>query len=90
MVRKHVNISEAQATALKDRARSTGMSEAEVVRRALDAYLLISPELKRQWVPGRQEAFEKLIAHWSDAGTVLNGRFDREELYAERLERHRQ
>lgn len=88
MVRKQLYISEAQDAALKDRARSSGMSEAEVVRRALDAELLDrSSEEARRWVPGRTADVAKLIALWSDTGTVVAGRFDREELYAERVER---
>ncbi|HET8985261.1 MAG TPA: CopG family transcriptional regulator [Trueperaceae bacterium] len=89
MVRKQLYLSEAQDAALKERARSSGMSEAEVVRRALDVELLErSHEAARRWVPGRQEAVEKLIALWSDTSTVVKGRFDREELYAERLDRY--
>ncbi len=87
MIRKQLYISEAQDAALKERARSSGMSEAEVVRRALDADLLRSPEELREWVPGRQAAIEMLLAQWSSTDTVVVGRFDREELYAERLDR---
>lgn len=89
MVRKQLYLSESQDAALKERARSSGMSEAEVVRRALDAELFVqSPKAARRWVPGRQEAIEELIALWTDTVTAVEGRFDREELYAERLDRY--
>jgi hypothetical protein len=89
MIRKQLYLSEAQDAALKERARSSGMSEAEVVRRALDSELLVRPtEATRRWIPGRQEAVEKLVALWSDTGLKVDGRFDRDELYAERLDRY--
>lgn len=84
MVRKQLYITEAQEEALKNRAQSLGISEAELTRRALDAFLgESSPE-----APWRPSALERLLEHTRD----LAGRhqlpsdyeFDREELYADR------
>lgn len=85
MVRKQLYLEEAQDQALKRRAGELGVSEAEVVRRALDRALgggSMSP------LGGRRR--EILAALFDDADRVAQThrlpegyRFDREKLYEE-------
>ena len=84
MVRKQLYITEAQEEALKERARSLSISEAELTRRALDAFLAeSSPEL-----PRRRPALDRLLEHTRDLADrhrlLADYEFDREELYADR------
>ena len=84
MVRKQLYITEAQEEALKRRAAETGVSEAELVRRALDNAL--GPEATRRWRPGRAEAIAALKETWHDARGRLSGPFERDALYDERMD----
>ncbi|MBI2893624.1 MAG: hypothetical protein HYY06_08725 [Deltaproteobacteria bacterium] len=82
MVRKQLYIDERQERALKKKARSLGISEAELVRQALDR-VLEAPSRPRS---GRETA---LAAFLERADAIarehrLPGRFRREELYEER------
>lgn len=86
MIRKQLYITEGQEAAVKDHARRLGISEAELTRRALSAFLSArSPEASR-----RPEALETLL----DRTRALSDnhrlspeyRFDRENLYAERID----
>lgn len=87
MIRKQLYLGEAQDQALKARSRKLGISEAEFVRRALDAALFPSGGASS----ARQRALEQLLStaralsqthHFPDIY-----RFDREELYEEREDR---
>lgn len=80
MVRKQLYLEEAQDRALKRRARELGVSEAEIVRRALDA-ALFGPE------PARRRAIESFL---SRAAVIAETHafpdsycFDRQKLYEE-------
>ena len=83
MIRKQLYITEAQEEALKERARSLGVSEAELVRRALDAFLA---ETSR-----RRSALDRLLEHTHDLAErhrlPSDYDFDREELHAHRESR---
>ena len=86
MIRKHISITEAQEEALASRARELGISEAELMRRALDAFLTASPAESSQ----RQPALDRLLAHTRDLANLHRlretGNWNREELYADRLQ----
>lgn len=86
MIRKQLYIDERHERLLKRRAAEQGVSEAELVRRALDALL---SEAEGSWsVPrGRIEGLEELLDRADQASRHVpdhDWRFDREELYAER------
>lgn len=84
MIRKQFHITRLQDLALKRRARSLGISEAEVVRQALDRAL--GEEISRPLSPDRR-ALEKLLAESrriAGGRRVTGGRFDRAEVYEER------
>jgi hypothetical protein len=87
MVRKQVYIEPRQEQMLKEAAAETGMTEAEIVRRAID--LWVESEEKRHRA---QEAWKKaraLIEERIAEGPVPGGRtWTREELYEERLNRY--
>ena len=87
MIRKQIYLDPAQEAVLKHRARELGVSEAELIRRCLDAV-------------GQQEVPRPLNPQaWADELAFLRHRvasvpsrtarrsWTREELYAERLER---
>ena len=84
MVRKRLYITEAQEEALKNRARSLGISEAELTRRALDAFLAESSPDTLQ----RRPVLDRLLEHTRDLADrhqlPSDYEFDREELYADR------
>jgi len=85
MIRKQLYLEEAQDKALKRRAKELGVSEAEVVRQALDAALqgdVYSPVLKRNK--------QVLQAFFAEADDLIqshpfpeNYRFERQALYEE-------
>lgn len=86
VIRKQLYIEPYQEAALKRRARELGVSEAELVRRALDAALVGDPATLRH--PGRAHAVERLVAtldRIARTGSVAPEAYDREDLYAERL-----
>ena len=84
MVRKQLYLEERHELALKRRAAETGLSEAELVRRALDAALSVPGHALAR--PGRADALERLRATWAAARSQLIDPFDRSALYEERLE----
>ena len=88
MVRKQVYIKPAQERQLKRVARKTGMTEAEIIRRALDAEVqkLESAEDGMQAWRGTR-AF---IDEWMKKGPVEGGgrRWRREDLYDRWERRH--
>ncbi|MEX2534300.1 MAG: ribbon-helix-helix protein, CopG family [Trueperaceae bacterium] len=85
MVRKKLHLEEAQDKALKRRARELGISEAEVVRQALDE--AFSSRLDAKVIRGQREI---LNAIFHDADEFANTqessqpyKFDRQALYEE-------
>lgn len=83
MVRKQLYLEEAQDKALKKRAKELGVSEAEVVRRALDEALQGE---KRASLAGRQALadFLKRADELAKTHSFAEGyRFDRQALYEE-------
>jgi hypothetical protein len=89
MIRKQLYITREQERILKDRAREEGLTEAEIVREALDRHLrhkssLLIPEHRRQ-------ALEKLLAMSEEVARrhrfPKGYKFNRVELYAEREDR---
>jgi transposase InsO family protein len=90
MIRKQLYITADQEQALKQRAGELGMSEAELVRRALDQ-VLKSGSGSDPRAGLRQRAAEELLRHADEvARTRPSGgqrRWRRADLYAERLRR---
>ena len=85
MVRKQLYLTEAQDAELKRQAAKQGVSEATIVRLALDRSLKGHPV--KHWRPGREEAALSLQRAWSHPRSSLDEAFDRESLYAGRLDR---
>lgn len=86
MIRKQLYIEPRQEEALKRRAHELGVSEAELVRRALDVALAGDPATLRH--PGRPRAAERLVATLdaiARTGTIAPDAYDREGLYADRI-----
>lgn len=89
MVRKQLYLSAAQDRALKRRARALGVTEAEVVRAALDETLGARAHAEPER-PGRARALASLLGRLDDVSrsrTAPIGRWSREELYDERERR---
>jgi len=86
MVRKQLYLEETQDRALKARARELGISEAELVRRALDAAL--RPQGNAHLTAPHRAALTRLLENakrLSEAHSFPEGYcFNREELYDER------
>lgn len=85
MVRKQLYLAGDQERALKRRAAETGLSEAELVRQALDAVLAAPASAAPR--PGRAAALARLRVAWASGCSRLAEPFDRSALYDERLER---
>lgn len=85
MIRKQLYLEEAQDKALKRRAKELGVSEAEVVRQALDAALsndTVSPIRKRN--KEILQAFFREADELAKTHAFPEGyRFDRQALYEE-------
>jgi len=86
MVRKQLSIDDRHERDLKRRASELGVSEAELVRRALDMALQGDPP-RRALHPERADAARRLRRRWSAPASTLIGRAERDDLYADRLER---
>jgi predicted DNA-binding protein len=87
MVRKQVYIEPRQETQLKQRAAETGMSEAEIIRQAIDHWL--EEEARRQRAAEAWEKARVLMEDRYAQGAVPGGRtWTRDELYAERMGRY--
>jgi hypothetical protein len=84
MVRKQVYIEPRQDRLLKEWTAETGMTEAEVFRQAIDAWLAEAERMRRAKAAWQEErAFiESLIAQGPAPG---GRRWTREALYEERL-----
>ncbi len=89
MIRKQLYITPEQDRALKDHARKQGLSEAEIVREALDRHL--RRETDPLFPQDRRRLVEELIQGNRRLAEQLRFprgyKFNREELYAEREER---
>jgi hypothetical protein len=89
MIRKQLYITREHERALKDRARAEGLTEAEIVREALDRHL--RPESSPVIPEHRRQALEKLLALNEDIARrhhfPKGYTFNREELYTEREDR---
>ena len=84
MVRKQLYIEDAQEQRLKRRARELGVSEAELMRRALDGVLWDSRRALRR--PAAAENLRQFF-HVADQSIKTIERFKREELYEDRIRR---
>ena len=90
MVRKQLYIEERQEQALKRRAKALGVSEADVVRQALDA--MLGAGRKAPVLPGHREALREVLERASQfaasgQGLPKQARYRRDELYEERENR---
>jgi hypothetical protein len=89
MIRKQVYIEERQERTLKRRAKELGLTEAELIRRGIDA---LDREPARGPRPRRLEALaesERYIQKYRRMKVPQTGRrWTREELYEERLARY--
>ncbi len=87
MVRKQVYIEPAQEASLKKQAKKLGITEAEIIRRAIDRQMVhLIPALRdlSAWEREKEFIAERM------AGKPLPGgrKFKREEAYEERLKRY--
>jgi hypothetical protein len=87
MVRKQVYIEPAQEASLKKQAKKLGITEAEIIRRAIDRQMVhLVPTLRdlSAWEREKEFIAERM------AGKPLPGgrKFKREEAYEERLKRY--
>ena len=87
MIRKQVYIEPGQEATLKQQASFQGITEAEVIRRAIDRQMaLLVPGVRDMSAWEREKAF---IAGRMAGKPLPGGRkFRREEAYEERLERY--
>lgn len=87
MIRKQMYIEPMQDTVLKKRSRMLGITEAEVIRRAIDAQIVfMHPRVRNLEVWEREKAF---IAERMASGPASGSRkFRREDAYEERLSRY--
>lgn len=87
LVRKQVYIEPRHETILKRATAETGLSEAEIIRQAIDLWQeqVVERQRARQlWA--KEKAF---IQSWAAQGPAPGGRsWTRDELYDERLGRH--
>ena len=88
MVRKQIYIHPRQAVLLKRLADARGVSEAEIVRQAIEREAASEPA---QLVATDRSAWEELVAFWEQRRKETPGgqpyRWNREEIYAERESR---
>lgn len=88
MVRKQVYIEPAQEKALKRSARSLGVPEADLVRRALAGLGgLRRPAAAPPDMAAWQDALRFMRARTAGPGSARQRDWTRDDLYAERLER---
>lgn len=87
MIRKQVYIEPRQEAVLKRLARLLGLSEAEIIRRAIDQQTTTVPVGHRDLEAWERE--KTFIAARMAAGPVSSTRrWSRDEIYEERLARH--
>lgn len=86
MVRKQVYIESRQETTLKQQAKALGISEEEIIRRAIDRQMLsvrFSAKEKKAWE--REKAF--ITKRMAKSPLTGSRQWRREEAYEERLTR---
>lgn len=87
MIRKQVYIEARHERELKRRARELGVSEAELIRRGIDALAVATPPLPRS-----DQAWREMLAYIRKRRMMrvpqTGRRWTREELYEERLQRY--
>jgi len=89
MIRKQVYIEPRQEARLKSLAARLGLSEAELIRRAIDRLFSAEWTWGRALHPGAWERARALREAWISNGEARSTvRWTREELYGERLDRH--
>jgi len=84
MIRKQINIEPLQEASLKKQASLLGVTEAEVIRRAIDrqmAYLIPGVRDLSAWEREKRFIVERMSVKRAPAGR----KFRREEAYEERL-----
>ena len=87
MIRKQVYIEHIQDSILKKRARMLGITEAEVIRRAIDRQTdLFNPGIRDIEAWEREKVF--IAKRMADGFLPGDRMFRREEAYEERLERY--
>lgn len=90
MVRKQLYLEARQDRALKRRAKELGVSEADVVRAALDAALREPSAIATALLPSRERALRSLLdgaREIAAAHRITEPRYVRDELYEERESR---
>lgn len=86
-IRKQIYLEPRQNKSLKRQAKAQGVSEAEIIRRKIDAPP--SPEIHRKTNPAAFKIFLDLAKKRMAQGPISGGRrWKREELYEERLARY--
>ena len=87
MIRKQVYLEPAQDATLKQRAAMLGVTEAEIIRRAIDRQMaLLGPGVRDLSAWKREKAF--IAGRMAAAPRPGSRRFRREEAYEERLKRY--
>lgn len=87
MIRKHVYIEPLQDAILKKRARMLGISEAEVMRRAIDGQTaFLHPGIRDLEAWEREKVF--IAKRMADGSLPGDRKFRREEAYEERAGRY--
>ncbi len=88
MIRKQVYIEANQDEVIKQRARMLGVTEAEVIRRAIDRQVNVPPSRTRDLAAWEREK-EFISRRMAETPAVSRRRrFRREEAYEERLNRY--
>ena len=87
MIRKQIYIEPVQEANLKKQAKVLGITEAEIIRRAIDRQMALSISGRRDLTAWERE---KAFIVQRMAGKLRPGgrKFNREELYEERLNRY--
>lgn len=81
MIRKQVYIEHQQETALKQWSTETGLSEAEIIRQAIERWLKEQAQ-KQQYILAAWQTEKDFIASLMAQGVVPGGRtWKREDLY---------
>jgi hypothetical protein len=88
MVRKQIYIQKRQEALLKRLSKTRGVSEAEIIRQAIDREVAGSPA---QTMSGDRSAWQELILFLDSRQPATSGqqpyRWNRDEIYAERENR---
>ena len=91
MIRKQIYLKEGQQAAIRDIAEARGISEAEVIREAVDSHRGLQPH-SRPVDPSAWDAAMKLMRSLQPKKRVRKyqsaGKFSRAELYEDRLNRY--